>query len=156
MAEVVTVTGLEELYAKFRTLGTRVENKVVRQALRKGAKALLPAVQAEAPVASGKLKQSLRLKVPRNKKRGQIAITVEPNPENFRDKHGYYPAVVEYGRTRMKRARGASHKKIKNPKYIVQPNPYLKRAFDKNKSALSAQLRTDIRDGILLEAAKHA
>ncbi len=154
----VVITGMEELKANLATLPARVEAKILRGALRKGADTVLAAVKSEAPEDKGYLKYSLQ-RAPIKRKRGKIGFFVAPRPGHFRTwfaKHGYYPEIIRHGRTRWKRPKDAKHRKLINPKYIVQPNDYLLRGFHKVESRVQQQLRVDIATGIVKEAEKAA
>lgn len=107
----IEITGDKEVIKALEGLGPKVERKVLGKAMRTGLRPLLEQAKAEAPVDTGKLRDSLVIRVAKSKKRGTVALEVRPNEKKFADGH-YYPAQVEYG---------TEH---------TEPNPFLARAFE--------------------------
>jgi HK97 gp10 family phage protein len=132
----VVVTGVADLDRALRALPAKIGNKVVRQALRKGAKTFAAAARAKAPKETGKLESAIKVRAGRRSRTG-IAVAVVVGAESFDGPGEYlYPVASEFGTSKMK------------------AQPYLRPAFDALKSAVEAQVIADIRAGVEREAAK--
>ena len=70
------VDGLKQLNKKLKALGPKLEKKVVRQALRAGAKIILADAKRNVPVKSGALKKDVRIKTMKRKK-GRVGIIIQ-------------------------------------------------------------------------------
>lgn len=109
MAETLEIKGLREtqraLYAYSRQLG----DKVVLGALRRGANLVLKQAKANAPVRTGRLKKSLRVKNSRRYKgrgTGIIGVRLSYRAGKSRNdpKGAYYAIIVEDRKHFVKRA----------------------------------------------------
>lgn len=154
MAAGMQVVGLQELKAKFAEMPTKVGNRILRTALRTAGKTYLAAVKTESPKLTGLLRRSLKLRAMK-RKAGRVGLFVAPKSGMFDSKKGYYPAVVEYGKRRLRRASN-QHRKQKGGSFIIPPNPYMKRAFEKTRGQMMSQLDTDIRAAVEAVAAEKA
>src|SRR5260370_11775535 len=76
MGPSVTITGVEAVAAAFRALPHKVARKVVRQAERKGMKIALAAARANAPVATGAGRKSLRVRSSKGPRGTKIKDTI--------------------------------------------------------------------------------
>ncbi len=110
----IEVAGADDVIKALEQLGSKVEKKVLRQAIRKGLKPLLAECKAEAPVDSGKLRNSLAILTALRKRRGTVALEVRPREKWWAGDH-YYPAQVEYGRPNLDNR--------------MEPNPFMAEAF---------------------------
>ncbi|MEH3087721.1 MAG: HK97 gp10 family phage protein [Xylophilus ampelinus] len=81
------VKGLDQLQKMLDTLPAKVEKNILRSALRAGAKPVLDAAKAGAPVRSGALQKSLRIST--SAKRGQVRAAVKTDK--------FYARFVEFG-----------------------------------------------------------
>jgi HK97 gp10 family phage protein len=142
-ASFVVVTGVKELDRALAKLEPAVRRKVVRQAMRKGLKVMADAVKAEAPVDTGTLKDAVKVRAVKQRRRGAIELEVrilaDDNTKKTSAETGqtvFYPAVVEYG---------TAH---------APPNPFMRRAYEaKGEAARQATLKAVI-EGIEREAEK--
>jgi HK97 gp10 family phage protein len=110
----IVITGLKQVDKRLRTLEPRVQKKVIRQAMRKGLKVLAAAVKAEAPVLTGTMRDNVKVRAVKSRRRGsiQLEVRIEANDETKHTspktgKTVFYAAVVQYG-----------------------PDPFMERAFD--------------------------
>lgn len=131
----IDISGLGDarLQARLKQLDAKVQRKVVRQALRAGAKVVLAATKALVPVDTGALKSGLKLRALKSR-RGTFGIQVQ-TPTRAQlgipsDAKGYYPAVLEYG------AEGHPAK------------PYLRPALEQARTAATTTIRTAIAQGV--------
>lgn len=96
------VTGIPEIDAKLRTLEFRVQSKLLRQAMRKGMKLVLADAKARAPVDTGLMARSVKLRAMRRSRSRQGLLVQVNSAEGLvkTTKAGeryFYPAVVEFG-----------------------------------------------------------
>jgi HK97 gp10 family phage protein len=94
----LSVKGLKETIKALETLEPKLHRKVVRTALRDGAKIVLAEAKATAPVKTGALKKSLKVKAGKKKRHGQ-SISVRTDKTQFPDQ--YYSAFQEFGTSKM-------------------------------------------------------
>ena len=85
-----TVTGLSELQAFLDQLPAKVEQNIMRAALRQGANVVKAEAMANVPVKSGLLKAGL--KVSTKSRRGVVTANVKAT-----GKHAYLARWIEYG-----------------------------------------------------------
>jgi len=155
MANVATVTiiGAKETIAKLDALDKKVRRKVVSAAMRAGAKVIVARAKANAPVASGKLKKAINVRVAkfigsRKKKRGEIAINAQIGKGNFKGKT-FYGAFQEFG---WKSGRRVKKGKTDNRRQI-QGKHFMETAGKQGASEAVNVIMNTIRTGIE-EAAK--
>lgn len=142
----ITVRGLSELQAFLDQLPAKIERNVLRGALRAGAKPVLEAAKAKAPVAppsaknervyglrEGALRESLRISV--KVRGGKVTASVKAGGGKKGDV--YYARFVEYGtRPHTIKARdggalsfgGGFLRSVEHPG--ARPRPFLRPALD--------------------------
>lgn len=131
----ISVLGDEELAARLHSVGVKVQRRIVAGALKRAASVVLRGARQLAPVDTGRLQKSLKIK-PLLVRRGSSIFGVRVvtgtrselriNPE---DRY-YYPAVLEYGSA------------------TVRPFRFMRNAADQHKPAFRAAARKALRDGI--------
>lgn len=107
----IEIKGLEDILKKLNDLPDKLENKIIRSSLRKGANVIRDEARLFAPVGSGDLKKSIVVSGKRGKK-GSIAFKIRPVAK----KNGvtkFYGLSNEFGTSKM-----AAH-------------PFMRPAFDK-------------------------
>jgi HK97 gp10 family phage protein/SPP1 family predicted phage head-tail adaptor len=119
-------TGIKSLDKAFSQLEMKAAGKATRQALRKGAKVIATDAKRRAPVDTGKLRDSIKVRAQR---RSRIAIGVNAvtRDADFQGKRLFYALFVEYGTRRGQR-----------------PQPFMRPAFDANKDSVRQQILTDL------------
>jgi HK97 gp10 family phage protein len=98
----MSLIGGNELIRKLNSLERKARNQIVRKAMRSGAKITQTKIKELVPVRTGALKRTIRVRVPKGKKRrNTYRIGVETGT---REQLGidpadpyYYPAAVEFG-----------------------------------------------------------
>jgi len=136
----IDISGLGDarLQARLKRLDAKVQKKVVRKALRAGAKMVLAAARALVSADTGALRAGLKPRALKAR-RGTFGVQVmTPTREQLgipADASGYYPAVLEYG------AEGHPAR------------PFLRPALDQARSTATSAIREAIVQGID-EAAK--
>lgn len=106
MVATFTVEGSADLMRAFDALPASFQAKVLRPALRAGAKAVLPVVEREAPRFSGAMAQSFGVRSAGNSRRGLVRFVVASGTKAELHIHettkagtprGYYPTAIQYG-----------------------------------------------------------
>jgi len=162
-----SITGIEELDRKLKTLPMRLQKKALRQGVRAGAKVLAAAARSKVPVKSGTYKASFKVKAAKRSRRNKDAVraNVMTGESLFKGK-GFYGAFLEYGWQAGSRKEypigqdnEGRHKLGRlwiKERIPVEGKHYLKAAFDASQSAALAATREVIQSGIFKEAAAYA
>ncbi|QDV34011.1 HK97-gp10 family putative phage morphogenesis protein [Tautonia plasticadhaerens] len=123
----VVVTGHKAIDRKLRKLEPKIQRKLARKATREGLRPILDEVIASAPEDTGFLRDHVKLRAVRKKRRGEIALHVIIPSIPFKAAFGdsktpkangskttyFYPSIIEYGsRDRP-------------------PDPWVRRAFER-------------------------
>ncbi len=154
--------GAEKIEQKLLGMEKKIAKKVVIQSLRKGGKIIREGTRALAPTGkTGILKKSIIAKVARQSRNfpGVKALlqvfNTKKYPQLIRETKGasfnlysrrrltgrraFYPAAVEYGRAARRDAGG--------PK-VVQPKPFVRPGFFRNKKKAEIAIKTALIAGI--------
>lgn len=149
--------GLSHVRAVLDHLGAKLESKVIVQAMRQAMKPVLQSAKANAPVASGELRNSLRIVTQRARKRRNILrVGVVPGRKWFTG-DAYYAGFVEFGfqKAPVIRVNGQlkSAKNKRREGYTEVPaRPFLRPALDSN----AENVKTIFRQQVQSRAAKYA
>jgi HK97 gp10 family phage protein len=127
-----TLTGVKEIQRAYRELPKRFANKVIRQAIRKALKPMAARVKELTPRKTGALAAATKVRARPKRKRGQIALDVMQGEGSFKG-NTFYGGFQNFGTKKMT----GKH--------------FFERAFDETKDAASAQVSTEISDGIVRE-----
>ena len=114
--------GIENLLAEIEKLGktgSRIENKALREA----GDVVKEAIQKEAPIRTGKLKESITVSRVKNK---DGAKRVEVGP----DKDVFYSRFVEFGTVKMK------------------ANPFMARGYETSKENAMETIEKKLKEGL--------
>jgi len=135
----VSITGDKELLKALGQLKVTVENRIMRKALRAGAKPVRADARANAPFDSGLLKKNIKTRSYKGRK-DNIAVYVGTGTRQEMGIEGkwYYPAHVELG-----------HKGVSGV-------PFLRNALKRNTATVMTIVRKETWDGIRKEAQKLA
>lgn len=137
-----TITGHKQLDRKFAALPPKLQKKILRPALRAAAKIVLDQAKANAPVQSGRLKKSLKVKAAKRsrKTKHEVAINVITATGWFTGE-AFYAPFQEFGWMVGPRRLGNRRKKQPGSRFI-------RRAYeDKGPQAIARALQL-IRSGI--------
>lgn len=94
------VKGLEDLIAKLNALPAKLEKKVIRAAVRKGANIIRDKARSYVPVDTGDLKKSITVSGAKYKK-GTIALAIKPRNNKKKGVTVFYGRFIEYGTSKM-------------------------------------------------------
>lgn len=153
MAETVNVSGLDEIVARLRALPTEVSGKnggPLRRALAKAAALVRDDARAHAPVDSGAL-------------RDNIIMYRDRNPQQIGANEHYRVGVRRIKLTRkvkalLRRVRKSASIRIREDAYYwrflefgtskMKARPFMRPAFDNNKSAINSTFVEELTKGI--------
>lgn len=154
----ISVFGDKQLQKDLNAIGIKAGKKVVRSALRKEAKVVSNNASAKAPVDTGDLRDSIKVRASTNKRRGQFGVEVAPGTRaelgiDPKDEY-YYPAANEFGRNAgtgrravMQRTRRKARQKLagkRTTNKIVPARPFLRPAFDERKDVALKNIMASI------------
>lgn len=136
----VTIVGTNPLIAKLNKLPNAVQKRVLRPALRKGARLIQKAAQGGAPVDTGLMRRSLTVKAMKTKKNRIGSMVMYRNVDlllrfSKAGKRYFYPAAVEYGHS----GHDGTH--------------FIREAFDSKQASAESMILREIATGIEREAA---
>lgn len=150
MKMTLTLQGGKELERKLKTLPTRIRNKVVRTALRSGAKLVQAETKQLAPVATGLLRKSLKVRAMKRKK-GRIGINVQMGAGDYKGET-FYGAFVEYGHKVGKRP--GKLDKAADSRGSVAGKHFMDEAFENKAQDAADLIESQLKAGIEAEAAR--
>lgn len=153
----------ERLLEKLRTLGPKIERKVVRKALSKAATPIASAMRKLAPKGTGKtsdgrdrpnLKKTIKKTLVRANARGFASIRIGPEARKAPHAH-----LVEFGtKPRTRKRIGGKYSRIKDPTAeqlrtgAAPEQSFLRKAFKQERSRANAIIVAELRAGIDREA----
>lgn len=131
---ITIATGIAELNAKLRALaGDKITKKYLRAALRKVAKPMARLAKQLAPVDSGALEESIRVKAIRRTRTGiGVRVTTSASDNEYSGETFYAP-MQEFGTAKM------------------AASPYLRPAFDQLREASIKSVADDMAAAIIAE-----
>ncbi len=136
---MIEVEGLEELVSALKQLPEKLERQVLRRAIKTAALPMLARAKELCPVETGRLRDSLRLRMRANKKKG-VAALIEIGPGAFKG-DTYYGAMVELGHKTGRRPRSALEafrQEFTGSRKQVAAHPFLRPAFDSMREQVAA------------------
>jgi HK97 gp10 family phage protein len=152
MADEIRVSGFKELESNLKALPLRLARNVVARATYAGAVVVRDAARKNAPVKTGKLKKSIRIKK-RRSRRGSTEIVYAVSPQVF------YGHMVEKGtpphviKAKFKKAMGKDGKFGLIVKHKgAKAKPFLRPAFDDNIPRIIDAMQAKLVQGIEREA----
>ncbi len=111
MPNKIEILGAKELERKLRTLGDRVQRKVVRQSVNAAATPIVKAARAKAPRESGLLRKALNKKLRTYKDQGKVVAIIGPRTDVKGDYNGERRVPWRYAtwsRAAMSRPKGST------------------------------------------------
>ena len=156
----VMFDGLEEVRASFDRLPDAVKNRVQKFAMKKAAAPVMAKARANAPVRSGKLRDSIVVRPLKRKRKSRvIGVKVGPSAGLYKGDE-YYAAFIEFGYEATERyqdSRGRWHSKKRGTATTpVEAKPFLRPALDQTKDEASRIFRVEIKDAVMRATAKEA
>jgi hypothetical protein len=145
--KMFVVTGVKEIDRAFKELPTAVAKKVVKQAIRKALKPLLSEARSTAPIDTGAMKKSIKIKVGgqrSGRRKSRILLRILPQTIVQKDGSGqpistkFYAKFIEEGWT----SRGGN--------WIAGVH-WMESAFKSKKAQVRADAMKEIRKGIFVQ-----
>ena len=160
MADGVTMnlTGMDNLQKTLRTLEKKVERKIVRTAVRSGAKIIQAEAKAVAPYKTGILRRSISVRARKKRKKAEFSMNVLFDTRKYPQlvsfsvgsssnlktrkltgKRYFYPAALEFGTTTRPN---------------IKTKGWFRKAWDRRKQASLAVVLQSMKNGVEREAGK--
>lgn len=155
------IVGAEKLRKQLAALGPRIAKKVIRQSLRQAGKIVQTEAKSNAPVDTGRLRKSIRVRAFKRSRKERIGINVQTNSTNnvFKGKT-FYGGFLEYGFRRGKRSNEIKRAQ-KNGRTLagdlrqqVPSRPFMKPAFESKKEQAGKMAVDLLRAGVEREASR--
>lgn len=153
----VEIRGLSELHAALQSLPANIERNVLRGGLRAGGQVIAAEARAQVPLATGALRDSVRVSMRVSSKSGTVRAQVKAG-----NKKAWYAHLVEFGTARhwiKPKSRkslflaGLFKEAVDHPG--ARPKPFLRPAFD-GKAQAAIQAMADYIRGRLPRELKKA
>jgi len=139
----LNLIGEKALQRKLAALGRTGANKVLRKALRAGAKVIRTEAQANAPVLTGDLRANIRVRAMKRRKQG-VGVRVVVG-DGWYQGDQFYGAFLEFGHR-------VGSRRLGDARATVEPKPFMRPAFDQKKDAAISEIETVLATGIVEEA----
>ena len=145
----ITIQGTADVIRRLNAYSLQLGDRVTFLALRNGANYLKKQIQNAAPVKTGRLKRSFRVRNSRIHRRSldnSVGLYIKPNPGKKRDdpKGAYYAHIVDQGYEVKGRSSGSrvinsssfrSGRKTQRSGKFVEGRHFINSAFESSKSA---------------------
>lgn len=135
----VEIEGLKECLASLKDLEPRLQKSIVRKALRAGANVIRKAAQSDAPVQSGLLRKSIKVKAGKRSKHS-ISINVGVGAKWFTGP-AFYGAFVAFGHK-------VGSRKLGDSRAQVPANDFMSSAYNSSKDAAMSAVISTVENGI--------
>lgn len=164
MTEYAFDESLKKVLAELDKLPAKIETNVARAAIRAAAKPFLDAARENAPVSSGRLRDSIRISSNTDKRGGMLTASVKAGRTTTKAQRAkgvqdaYYAYMVEFG-TKPHLIKGPVklggqwYKNIHHPG--SPPSGFMRRAFDSRQKASFDAYADYMRKRIPKELAKN-
>jgi HK97 gp10 family phage protein len=94
------VTGVDKVVRKLRQFEPKVQRQAVSKATRAGAKLIQAEAKANVPVDTGALKEAIKVRAPKKRKKGKVATLVQVGAGDFKG-DTFYGGMIEFGTSKM-------------------------------------------------------
>jgi HK97 gp10 family phage protein len=157
MSEGLKITGLAELHRALQQLPVKVENNILRGALRAGAKVLASQAKENIHTVSGDLAASIRYGCKTQLQSGKLVATVSAGKAKKGQKNkAFYAHMVEHGTAahvikarKPNRMLAIGVAQVQHPG--SQKRPFMRPALDQHGQAAVERVREYIRARLLLK-----
>lgn len=142
MANVtIDLSGDAALLAELSALPGKLQRKAFRTASRRAGKIYAEAAKARAPVDTGQLRRSIKVRALK-RSRTAVGVTVGTSKKDYTGDQ-FYAAFIEYGHKLGKRKRGGNAGDSDNRKQ-VPAKPFMRPAFDASAAQLQQVFISEI------------
>jgi len=157
------IEGIDDLETLLDELPKEIDQrKVLRTALREGAKIIQIAAKGKCPVYSGppradvkpgELRDSINLRT--RTRGGEVTVLIQTGAGDFIGDQ-FYGAFIEFGHHVGKRRGGGKYRRMINDlRQFVPAHPFLRPAFDENKDAVGRIIGEAIKREVGVILAQH-
>lgn len=138
------IKGSPEALKMLTELGPKLARKHLRPALRAGAKIIRTEAQERAPVRTGALKKSIKVRAGKAKKKWSAVVLVQTRDGDFAGEE-FYGAIIHEGT--VERVQKTTGRRVGK----VEPMPYMRDAFDAKKDEAEDAIAKRLEESILSE-----
>lgn len=150
--EIYKLEGAQELLARLKVLPSKMPKKIFKKALRAGAKIVLAEAKKNAPVKTGALRKSLKVRAGRAGK-NRVSMLVSTRRGDFKGNE-FYGAFQEFGWKAGKRKGKHGRAFAGDKRKKIEGKHYIERAYDSKKKAATDAVIAELRAGLDAEAAR--
>lgn len=140
----IKLPDLGPLQRSLKGLPARLAKKVLRQAIRKGAKVIQQKANSLAPVDSGMTRKAIKVRAGKRSRKPRIWINTVVGEGDYKG-DTFYAAFLEYGHLSGKR--GSDGRKA------VPARPFMRPAAEQSEAEVTRLVRAEIAAGVEREAA---
>lgn len=153
---IAGITGDKELDRKLLSLERKARRDLMKPGLRKGAKVFAAEVRARAPVRSGTMKARFKVRAQKRSRKDKDGIGYNViTGKGYYTGKAFYAGFVVFGHRLGKRLAGYRRKGTgKKPTLAdmrpkIEPNPFMKDAFNAKAEEVSRVVAETIRDDVI-------
>lgn len=121
----VDIRGQRETIRALETLSSKLQRKAISKSSRISGKILMEAAKRYAPVDTGTLKKSIKVRALKRNRRGDVGVVVGTSQREFVGDL-FYGAMVEYGTSKM------------------EAKPYMRPAYEEKKDEIVSTYQREI------------
>lgn len=140
----IKLPDLAPLQKALKALPARLAKKVIRQALRAGAKVIRADAISRAPVDTGMTKKAIKVRVGKRSRKPRIWVNTQVGAGDYKGET-FYAAFLEYGHLSGKRGTDG--------RQPVAAKPFMRPAAEAAEQQASVIVRAELAKGIEREAA---
>lgn len=144
----VYLEGFEELLEVMRSLGPKITSRLLRGALKRAAEPMLHAARSLVPVDTGFLaSQILLVTMASTRVKGSYSAVVTTKGRGLYQGEAFYGAFLELGHfagPRVRRATASRPREKALERPWIEPQPFLRPAFDMNVELMASSLEAEI------------
>lgn len=140
----IKMPDLGPLQKALKALPARLAKKVIRQALRAGAKVIRAEAVSRAPVDTGMTMKAIKVKAGKRSRKPRLWVNTQVGEGDYKGET-FYAAFLEYGHQTGKRG--------SNDRKPVTARPFMRTAAEAAEQQAGAIVRAELAKGIEREAA---
>jgi len=125
----IRLRGAKQLLEALKTLDDKLAKKVYREAMRAAAKPILETAKANAPVVTGALRKSLKIRAIKRTRKGRVGVVISTDKGFFKGET-FYGSFIEFGTKNM------------------PAHPFIRPAFDSHKVSSIKIIGNEIWSGL--------
>lgn len=148
----IEIEGKEELLRFLKTVPTAMAKKIMRKALREGAKPIAERARELAPVDSGLTRSAIKVRAATKLRRGLLGAIVMVGEGDYKGEQ-FYASFIEYGYMKVPTYRGKDGRIYSKPRGTqpltpVPPDPFMRPAYEQQASTAVKRVAFVIRSEV--------